>query len=201
MENGYQNFAKSLDIDQKLMVEMLIVIYLDCGALGDFSFFFVSVFFKFSDMNLHDCGCWKKESKEGDVIKETYGWSEIQVLFFNRCIVNCSFSTTLWLYMSCGKTQMLFTKASQADQMNHLTEHLENSSNKDLSSISIKCEACLCYWSGRSWAGVLGKLVVSLMGDACPRTPVQFLGMWNSRPLCSWDCVAMSKERRMGESS
>ena len=36
---------------------------------------------------------------------------------------------------------MLFTKASQADQMNHLTEHLENSSNKDLSSISIKCEA------------------------------------------------------------
>lgn len=73
------------------MVEMLIVIHLDCGALGDFSFFFVSVFFKFSDMNLHDFCCWKKASKEGDVIKETYGWSEIQVLFFNRCIVNCFF--------------------------------------------------------------------------------------------------------------
>lgn len=147
MENGDQNFAKSLDKDDKLMVKMLIVIHLDCGSLGDFSFFFVSVFFKVSDMNLRYFCCQKKESKEGNVIKETYGWSKIQVVFFNRCIMNWFFSTTLWLYVSHDKTQMLFTKASQADQMNHLTEHLENSSNKDLSSISIKCEACLCYWS------------------------------------------------------
>ena len=57
MENGDENFAKSLDIDYKLMVKMLIVIHLDCGTLGDFSFFFVSVFLKFSDTNLHDFCC------------------------------------------------------------------------------------------------------------------------------------------------
>lgn len=57
MENGDQNFAKSLDKDDKLMVKMLIVIHLDCGSLGDFSFFFVSVFFKVSDMNLRYFCC------------------------------------------------------------------------------------------------------------------------------------------------
>lgn len=85
--------------------------------------------------------------------------------------------------------------------MNHLTEHLESSSNKDLTSVSIKCEAFLWYWSWRSWAGVLVMLVVSLMLDACPHTPMWFLGMWKSWQLCFWDCVTMSEERRMGESS
>lgn len=38
MENGDQNFAKSLDIDYKLMVKMLIVIHLDCGLWVIFLF-------------------------------------------------------------------------------------------------------------------------------------------------------------------
>ena len=36
--------------------------HLDCGTLSDFSFFHVSVFSKFSDVNVH-CFCRKKKKE------------------------------------------------------------------------------------------------------------------------------------------